>query len=232
MPWVLLTLAGMCAGRVPSLNPQPASATLRQIVKTLDRYPHSPETGGFVAEIRRSASWLAGQLKDEKTPIPYARSLERDLAVLRHAAGPGKGQQVGTLRMVLDDIKLKHADCKQFGMGRLIKLEVRTIQGATEVKGWQVFYRRLPGRAVGEVRPQPFLSLSSPTAVEIPPGAYSVFALKTVGGKEVLSRELPVPVGGSRKTTIEVPVPRKALSLRRGQSRAGSLSSFGSSSST
>jgi hypothetical protein len=207
MPWVFLTMAGMCAGRAPSLNPQPASATLRQIVETLDSYPHSPETGGFVAEIRRSATWLAGKLKDEKTPIAYARSLERDLALLRHAAGPGKVQQAATLRMVLDDIKLKHVDCRQFGMGRLVRLKVRTIRGTTEVRGWQVFYRWLPGRAVGEVRPQSFPSLSSPTAAEIPPGAYSVFALKTVSGKEILSKELPVPVGGSREITFEVPVP-------------------------
>ncbi len=70
----------------------------------------------------------------------------------------------------------------------------------------QVFYRWLPARAVGEVRPQPFLSLNSPTSVEIPPGAYSVQAKKAVAGKEIASAELPVPVGGTKTVTLEIPV--------------------------
>jgi hypothetical protein len=160
-----------------------------------------------MAGIRKSATWLAGQLNNERTPVAYARSLERSLALLRSAAGLGEPQRVETLRAVFDDIKLKHADCRQSGMGRLVKLEVRTIRGTTEVRGWQVFYRWLPGRWVGEVRPQPFLSLSSPTTVEVPPGAYSVYALRTVNGKEVQTKELPVPVGGAPKVTVEVPVP-------------------------
>ncbi|OHE79754.1 MAG: hypothetical protein A2107_14700 [Verrucomicrobia bacterium GWF2_62_7] len=207
LSWVFLALAEMWAGRAPSLNPQPVRATLRQILETLDQYPSSPETGESIAGIRQSVSWLVGRLKDEVTPALYARSLERNLALLRSAARLGKAQRTEVLRAVLDDLRLKHADCRQSGMGRLVRLEVRTIRGSTEVRGWQVFYRWLPGRTVGEVRPQPFLSLSSPTSVEIPPGAYSVYALKAVDGKEVLSKELPVPVGGNQKVTIEVVVP-------------------------
>jgi hypothetical protein len=197
----------MCQGQPPSLKPAPIRATLNQIVEALNRYPPSPETSEAVAGIRGSARWLAGLLKDDTTPAAYARSMERNLALLRKALNSGPVRQAETLQYVLEDLKLKHADCKQFGMGRLVKLEVRTMKGSGEASGWQVFYRWLPSRAVGEVRPQPFPSLSSPTSVELPPGAYAVQARKTVDGKEVASRELPVPVGGQKIVTFEVPVP-------------------------
>jgi hypothetical protein len=42
--------------------------------------------------------------------------------------------------------------------------------------------------------------------VEIPPGAYSVQATRTVAGREIASAELPVPVGGQKTVTVEIPV--------------------------
>jgi hypothetical protein len=172
----------------------------------LDGYPLSPETSEAVAGIRKSAAWLAGRLRDN-TPAPYGRSIERHLDLLRAALDSGPVRQAETLQYVLEDIKLKHADCRQFGMGRLVKLEVRTKKEGEEVKGWQVFYRWIPSRAVGEVRPQPFPALSSPTSVDLPPGAYTIQARKSVEGKELASAEMPVPVGGRKAVTFEVPVP-------------------------
>jgi len=204
---LFFTLAAICQGQPPSLAPAPVRSTLKQIVETLNRYPQSPETAEAVAGIRKSAMWLAGRLKDDKTPAPYGRSIERHLALLREALESGPVRQAETLQYVFEDIKLKHADCKQFGMGRLVKLEVRTKKGNEEVRGWQVFYRWIPSRAVGEVRSQPFPSLSSPTSVELPPGAYTVQAKKAVDGKELASAELTVPVGGRKTVTFEVPVP-------------------------
>lgn len=204
---LVLVAVAICPGRPPSLNPAPVRATLMQIADTLNRYPQSPQTAETIAGVRKSATWLAGRLKDEKTPAAYSRSIERSFELLRAALDSGPVRQAETLQYVLQDIKLKHADCKQFGMGRLVKLEVRTMQGGGQSKGWQIFYRWIPSRAVGEVRPQPFPSLSSPTSVELPPGAYTVQARKTVDGKELNSAELPVPVGGTKSVVFEVPVP-------------------------
>jgi hypothetical protein len=169
--------------------------------------PHEPDTAAIVAGIRRNATWLAGRLSDDRTPAAYARSVELNLTYLRAALDFGAASRMETLKYVFEDLEQKHLDCMHSGMGRLVKLEVRTMQGTNEVRGWQVFYRWLPGRAVGEVRPQPFPSLSSPTAVELPPGAYSVQAVKAVAGREVLSGELRVPVGGRKSVTFELPVP-------------------------
>jgi hypothetical protein len=188
-------------------RPPTKAAAQVPITATPAPWPHEPDTAALVAGIQKNATWLAGRLSDEKTPAAYARSVELNLTYLRAALSFGAANRLETLKYVFDDLEQKHQDCMQAGMGRLVKLEVRTIQGTNEVKGWQVFYRWLPGRAVGEIRPQPFPSLSSPTAVELPPGAYSVRAVKSVDGREVLSGELRVPVGGRKSVTFELPVP-------------------------
>jgi hypothetical protein len=204
---LVLVAAAICLGRPPSLNPSPVRATLTQIADTSNRYPQSPQTAEAIAGVRKSATWLAGHLKDEKTPAAYGRSVERSLDLLRAALDSGPLRQAETLQYVLQDIKLKHADCKRFGMGRLVKIEVRTMKDGRQSSGWQIFYRWIPSRAVGQVRPQPFPLLSSPTSAELPPGAYTVLARKTVDGKELNSAELPVPVGGTKTVVFEVPVP-------------------------
>jgi len=203
----LAALAIVCNGQPPSLNPPPVRDTLQQIADTVNRYPQSAETKQAVEGIRTSATWLAGRLNDKRIPAAYGRNLAQDVFLLQVALNGGPAQQAETLQAVLEDIKLKHADCKQFGMGRLVKLEVRTVKDGREVGGWQVFYRWLPARNVGEVRPQPFLALSSPTSVEIPPGAYAVQARKSAEGKEAASVELPVPVAGKKTVTLDIPVP-------------------------
>jgi hypothetical protein len=199
-------LVTACQGQPPSLKPPPVRSTLNQILETVNHYPPSADTKAAVEGIRKSATWLAARLNDDRTPAAYGRNMAQDVALLQNTLYGSPAQQAQTLEDVLEDIKLKHADCKQFGMGRLVKLEVRTVKDGREVSGWQVFYRWLPARAVGEIRPQPFLALSSPTSVEIPPGAYSVQAKKAVEGKEVASAELPVPVGGKKIVTLEIPV--------------------------
>jgi hypothetical protein len=203
----LVAVVAVSLGQRPSLKPAPVRATLNQVVGTLSSYPQSPDTAETIAALRKSALWLAGRLKDDKTPEAYGRSVERSLELLRAALDSGPLRQAETLQYIFQDLTLKHADCKQFGMGRLVKLKVRTLKGNSEDKGWQVFYRWLPARAVGEVRPQPFPSLSSPTSVELPPGAYTIQARRTIDGREVATTELPVPVGGARSVDFEVPVP-------------------------
>jgi hypothetical protein len=204
---VFLIAAALSSGQAQSLKPQPVRTTLRRMLKAVEDLPKSPETAEPAAGIQASASWLVLRLNDDTTPAAYGRSLERELALVRAAQGQSVEARAETLRAVYADIQLKHADCKQFGMGRMVKLEARTMQGAKEVGGWQVFYQWLPGRAVGEVSAQPFLSLSSPASVELPPGAYVVHAVKAVQGAETVSKALRVPVGGVRTVTVEVPVP-------------------------
>ena len=204
---IFAALAIVCAAQPPSLNPPPIRDTLKRITNVVNRYPPSADTKGAVEGIRTSATWLAGRLDDKRIPAAYGRNLAEDVFVLEVALGGGPAQQAEALQSVLEDIKLKHSDCKQFGMGRLVKLEVRTVKDGREVSGWQVFYRWLPARNVGEVRPQSFLALSSPTSVEIPPGAYSVQARKSADGKETSSAELPVPVAGRKTVTLDIPVP-------------------------
>ena len=203
---VFAVLVTACQGQPPSLKPPPVRSTLNRIVEAVNRYPQSADTKAAVEGIRQSATWLAGRLNDDRTPAAYGRNMAQDVDLLQDALQGSPAQQAQTLQDVLEDIRLKHADCKQFGMGRLVKLEVRTVKDGRDVGGWQVFYRWLPARAVGAVRPQPFLSLSSPTSVELPPGAYSVQAKKGGEGKEVASAELPVPVGGKKTVTLEIPV--------------------------
>jgi hypothetical protein len=191
----------------PSLQPAPVRATLGRIAAVVERFPTAPETAASVADIRRSAAWLGGRLMDDRTPAAYARSLERDLGLLESALEGGDGLRAGTLEYVARDLALKHDDCRKFGMGRLVKVEVRTVNSGGESSGWQVFYRWVPSRAVGEVRQMPFPSLSSPTSVELPPGAYALQAKRTVNGKELAGAEMPVPVGGTKTVAFQVPVP-------------------------
>lgn len=202
---LLVAAMAVCHAQPPSLNPPPIHDTLLQIVGTVNHYPQSAATSEAMEGIRKSATWLAGRLTD-RIPAAYGRSMAQNADILQDNLYASPDLQARTLREVFADIKLKHADCKKFGMGRLVKLQVRTVKDGREVNGWQVFYRWLPARAVGEVRVLPFLSLSSPTSVELPPGAYSVQAKKTIGGRETASAELPVPVGGEKTVTIEIPV--------------------------
>jgi hypothetical protein len=125
---VFAVLVTACQGQPPSLKPPPVRSTLSRIVETVNRYPQSADTKAAVEGIRQSATWLAGRLNDDRTPAAYGRNMAQDLDLLQDALHGSPDRQAQTLKDVLEDIRLKHADCKQFGMGRLVKLEVRTVK--------------------------------------------------------------------------------------------------------
>lgn len=177
-------------------------------------------------ELRRPAAysydWLAPRIaannqpwKDDKThkvlpgaPLPeaYLQSLELDLKVLRLAlASKDRKKREELARAVIEDLKLKSDDCRQFGRGRLVPVEVTTRKGNQVVNDWLVYYRYV---AVGDLPTSqlPMETASSPARKSLPPGVYDFHAEATVGGSAVQSSVVRGVVSGVPSLHLEIPV--------------------------
>ena len=90
---LLVAAMAVCKAQPPSLNPPPIHATLIQIIGTVNHYPRSAETSEAVEGIRKSATWLAGRLTDDRIPAAYGRSMAQSLAILQDALYGSPEQQ-------------------------------------------------------------------------------------------------------------------------------------------
>jgi hypothetical protein len=135
-------------------------------------------------------------------------SLDRDLAACR-AASSAKDPAIrrAVLQSVSNDIAVKAADCKQFGMGRNVPVQVVTLHGKDADHGWEVYYRWLCASALRvEERRAP--KLTSPATVELPPGEYAFRAQKRAANGELTKTDpITMTVGLRQQVECQLPVP-------------------------
>lgn len=138
----------------------------------------------------------------------YSASLDLDLKYCT-AASQAKDPETQQKAMaaVVKDIKIKAADCRKFGMSRMVGVSVSTIEGSMPENGWEVYYRWSPASPfpTEEIRaPQ----LSSPTMITLPPGEYTLRAQKTEANAQVqTTTPIPIVVGNEKMVAVQIAIP-------------------------
>jgi hypothetical protein len=141
-------------------------------------------------------------------PPEYMESLDQDLVACRAASG-AKDPAIrrAVLQSVSNDIAVKAADCKQFGMGRNVPVQVVTLRGKDADNGWEVYYRWLCASAL-HVQERRIPKLSSPATIELPPGEYAFRAQKrTTTGELAKTDPINITVGLQQQVECQLPVP-------------------------
>ena len=155
-----------------------------------------------------SASWPA------ESPEEYRANLATDVSTLDAALRTGGSASLAaTVQSVAEDLEVKLEHCTRSGgkLGGAVAVRVRTLQGSSEVKAWQVFYMPKVLEAAENASPDLFPQLSSPTEEALVPGRYVMWVrdpitstlgertvVKVGEGKKDLLLELPVPAGTAR----------------------------------
>ena len=141
-------------------------------------------------------------------PPEYMQSLDRDLIACR-AVSVTKDPAIrrAVLQSVSNDIAVKAADCKKFGMGRNVPVQVVTVRGKDADNGWEVYYRWLCASAL-RVEERRIPKLTSPAAIELPPGEYAFRAQKRAANGELTKTDaVTITVGLRQQLECQLPVP-------------------------
>lgn len=150
-----------------------------------------------------SVTWLqnnVGRTRAENVSQDYVRSLERVAAVL---AGQPSAEVVEDITR---DLEAKVTHCKKLGvgMGGLVSMTVNTKRGGRVVSEWEVLYQ-LKFDEWLKTPPRNFLRLSSPTAMNVEPGRYWIWAREANTGRT--SERVLVEVAGQTQFAVDLPVP-------------------------
>jgi hypothetical protein len=141
-------------------------------------------------------------------PPEYMESLDRDLAACKSVSSAKDPYlRRAVLQSVSSDIAVKAADCKQFGMGRNVPVHVVTLRGRQTDNGWEIYYRWLCSSAL-RVEERRIPKLTSPAAIELPPGEYAFRAQKrTANGELTKTDPVTITVGLQQQIECQLPVP-------------------------
>ena len=200
----------------PARSPQ-VKASLATLAVVLARIP--PASAPLRNELRRANAALS-QLQalsnkwPAESPDDYRDNLAEGLAALEAAVKAGDaGQLAAMLEAVADDLEIKLEHCLKSGggLGGSVVVRVRTVQGSTESRSWQVFYMPKVFEAASNASPDLFPQLSSPTNETLVPWRYVMWArdpatarvgertvVKVGEGKKELLLDLPVPATSPR----------------------------------
>ena len=110
------------------------------------------------------------------------------------------------LESIANDLQIKVKDCKTWGAGRLITVIASTVKNGQPDPGWTVMYKwvSVSGLNSSELS---FPQISTPTSKAVPPGMYSLYATKQVGGTLEKTQPITVSAFQDAKVKCEIPVP-------------------------
>ena len=210
-PVLALLLLAVSVEAMPQSIPQ-APAPMREVFSEMSQRAKAlgkpqKELRKYTREIDYAASWLKDRVT-EKDPAEYRLQLTIDDYLLGRAiANPDEANQI--VKGVALDLDLKNRDCYQFGHGRRVPLEIRTMRGNVEEAGWQIFYRWLPPNNLPvQVMEMSFPEPSSPSTWDLPVGMYEFHIEKRDASGTVLkSNTMVVPVGLVNKGEWRIQIP-------------------------
>ncbi len=110
------------------------------------------------------------------------------------------------LASIAEDLRIKAADCRNWGAGRLVTVIASTLKNGQPDPGWTVMYKWVSVSGLNSID-LAFPQISTPTSKGLPPGVYSVYATKQVG--DTVKKTPPVTVSAfeNQKVKCEIPVP-------------------------
>ena len=195
----------------PPPSPQ-VKASLTTLATVLGRIP--PASAQVQAAQRRanaalsrlqalSATWPAD------SPDDYRDNLAGYIAALEAALKGGRAETLAaTVDAVAEDLEVKLEHCTLSGgrLGGSVVVRVRTLEGGTERRSWQVFYMPRVFEAASNATPDLFPQLSSPTEETLVPGRYVMWVRDPVTAR--LGERTVVKVGeGKKELLLDLPVP-------------------------
>lgn len=185
-----LTTLATVLGRVP-----PASAPVRTAQRRA--------TTALSRLQALSAKWPA------ESPADYRDNLAGYIAALEAALKIGDAETLAaTVDAVAEDLEVKLEHCTLSGgrLGGSVVVRVRTLQGGTESRSWQVFYMPRVFEAASHATADLFPQLSSPTEETLVPGRYVMWVRDPVTAR--LGERTVVKVGeGKKELLLDLPVP-------------------------
>jgi hypothetical protein len=104
------------------------------------------------------------------------------------------------------DLELKAADCRSWGMGRLITVKASTVKNGQPDPGWTVSYKWMSASGLNAMDLS-FPQESTPTSKALPPGVYAIYATKQVGGATQKSQPIVVTAFDKAEVKCEISVP-------------------------
>jgi hypothetical protein len=110
------------------------------------------------------------------------------------------------LASIANDLEIKVRDCKAWGAGRLITVIANTVKNGQPDPGWTVIYKWVSVSGLNSAELS-FPKISTPTSTAVPPGVYSVYATKQVGGALEKTQPIMVSAFQDAKVKCEIPVP-------------------------
>jgi len=195
----------------PPPSPQ-VKASLTTLATVLGRVP--PASASVQTAQRRattalsrlqalSAKWPA------ESPDDYRDNLAGYIAALEAALKVGNAETLAaTVDAVAEDLEVKFEHCTLSGgrLGGSVVVRVRTLQGGSESRSWQVFYMPRVFEAASNATPDLFPQLSSPTEETLVPGRYVMWVRDPVTAR--LGERTVVKVGeGKKELLLDLPVP-------------------------
>jgi len=212
---IAVVLAGLSAAASAAFSQAPSLAPTRTALTALE--PCLGSDSKELKQLRQGLVWGWNNPKHDPPapgheiappPAVYVASLRRDAKACAFALQLKPGEERDkVIRAVRNDVVLKIADCRKFGMGRGVPVRVSTLRGPKTENGWAVFYRWNCASSFqpAELRvPQ----LTSPALLDLPPGEYSFRAeFKAAGAKPESAGPATVIVGGLQTTVVELPIP-------------------------
>lgn len=156
-------------------------------------------------------TWVArhsGSYSPAKTQDKYLVSLKRlnqQLALIE--AKPSAPETLERLQDVAADLQIKADNCRNStdGLGKEVRVKVRTLVGTDEVKGFEIFY--VPkGLLDVKSEHERFRRLSSPTdEVILAPGRYAVWGKRGDRFTDPIFQR----IGGQGEQRVEIDLPVK-----------------------
>ena len=197
------------AGPRPSPQVKASLATLATVLGRIPPASAAVRTGLQRANAALSQLQALSNKWPAESPDDYRDNLAEYLAGLEAAVKAGDaGQLAATLEAVADDLEIKLEHCLKSGgkLGGSVVVRVRTVQGGSESRSWQVFYMPKVFEAAVNASPNLFPQLSSPTNETLVPGRYVMWVRDPVTAR--LGERTVVKVGeGRTELLLDLPVP-------------------------
>ena len=211
---ILLTLALAQGAQAPPAATSPVPripeslSALAALLSKIDptaavRPPHRRATQAVTELQALAKNWPA------ESPEPYRRNLAGLAGELEAAVASRDSRRLhDALHAVADDLETKLEHCRKSGgrLGGAVTVRVRTVQGPTEARSWQVVYMPKIFEASSTHTPDVFPQLSSPTEEPLIPGRYVMWVRQP--GTAKTGERTVVKVGEGRKELlVDLPVP-------------------------